>query len=141
MENRPQNKGQILKRLRESKGIALETVHESTKIPMDALKAIEEGYTIRTLSSFYYRGFLKIYAQFLKVDVGEVLDDYHPEKIPPPKVEKKESFSAISTFALFLSGYSSMRSGSGLIFFSVFWFQSHSSLFLFFPFFLFAPEQ
>ena len=102
MENRPQNKGQILKRLRESKGIALETVHESTKIPMDALKAIEEGYTIRTLSSFYYRGFLKIYAQFLKVDVGEVLDDYHPEKIPPPKVEKKESFSAPS-FKLILT--------------------------------------
>ncbi len=102
MENRPSNKGQILKKLRESKGISLETVHESTKIPLDALKAIEEGYTIRTLSSFYYRGFLKIYAQFLKVDVGEILDDYHPEKIPQPKVEKKESFSAPS-FKLILT--------------------------------------
>lgn len=77
-------KGHILKEVRESKGIGLETVHEETKIPMDALKAIEEGYTIRTLSSFYLKGFIKMYAQYLGVDVNEVLEKHTPEKLPEP---------------------------------------------------------
>jgi len=53
------HKGLILKQARESKGIPLQTVHEVTKIPLDALKAIEEGYKIRTLSDFYYSHILK----------------------------------------------------------------------------------
>ena len=35
--------GAILKKARESQGLSLEIVHEATKIPMDALRAIEEG--------------------------------------------------------------------------------------------------
>jgi cytoskeletal protein RodZ len=79
-----QQKGYILKEVRESKGISLETVHEEIKIPMDALKAIEEGYTIRTLSSFYLKGFIKMYAQYLGVDVTKVIEEHHPEKLPEP---------------------------------------------------------
>ncbi len=79
MDNRTQ-KGLILKQARESKGLDLQTVHEATKIPLDALKAIEEGYTVRTLSTFYYRGFLKMYAQFLGIEIGTVVDDYHAPK-------------------------------------------------------------
>ena len=75
-------KGQILKKARESKGLGLDVVHEATKIPMDVLRAIEEGYTVRTLSPFYYRGFLKMYAKYLKVDVGTVIENYQPEKLP-----------------------------------------------------------
>ena len=51
MDKRVQ-KGQVLKQAREAKGISLVAVHEATKIPLDALKAIEEGYTIRPLTSF-----------------------------------------------------------------------------------------
>ena len=80
----PGNKGVILKKAREQKGISLESVHEATKIPLDALRAIEEGYTLRTLSSFYYKGFVKIYAQHLNVDVHEVIEDYKKEILPPP---------------------------------------------------------
>lgn len=86
-------KGLFLKQVRESKGISLEVVHESTKIPLDALKAIEQGYTIRTLSPFYYRGFLKIYAQYLGVNITEVVDDYKPEQLPTHVVEKKEKIN------------------------------------------------
>ncbi len=64
--------GAFLKQARQDKGITLEKVHEATKIPMDALKAIEEGYTIRILSPFYYRGFVKMYAQFLELDPGQL---------------------------------------------------------------------
>ena len=69
-------KPSILKSTREAKGLTLEIVHEATKIPMDALKSIEEGYSSRILSPFYYRGFIKIYAEFLGLDVGEMYKQY-----------------------------------------------------------------
>ena len=69
-------KGRILKEIRESRGISLETIYNETKVPLDALKAIEEGYTIRSISPFYLRGFAKIYARYLDVDVNKVIEDY-----------------------------------------------------------------
>lgn len=74
-------KGSALKKAREAQGISLETVHENTKIPLDALRALEEGYTVRTLSPFYQKGFLKIYAQYLGCDVGDVLNDFQPKEV------------------------------------------------------------
>jgi len=70
--NSNNDKSSILKTTREAKGLTLEIVHEATKIPMDALRAIEEGYSVRILSPFYYRGFIKIYAEFLGLDVKEM---------------------------------------------------------------------
>lgn len=69
-------KSSILKSTREAKGLTLDIVHEATKIPMDVLKAIEEGYSVRILSPFYYRGFIKIYAEFLGLDVGQTYKQY-----------------------------------------------------------------
>ncbi len=88
------HKGVYLKQAREAKGISLQSVHEVTKIPMDALRAIEEGYTVRTLSSFYMRGFTKMYAQYLGIDIHDVVEDYQPEKIPKPvKGDDTETFN------------------------------------------------
>lgn len=87
--------GAVLKRERESKGLSLDIVHESTKIPMDALRAIEEGYTIRMLSPFYYSGFVKMYARYLDIDASEIMDDYKQEELPKhieqPDVEEFET--------------------------------------------------
>ena len=103
MEHRARQ-GILLKQTRESKGISLETIHESTKVPLDALRAIEEGYTIRTLNEFYYRGFIKIYAEFLGLDLRKVFDDYHPEQLPKKVSErgdKKEPFAEkVSAFLM-----------------------------------------
>lgn len=74
----------ILKSTREAKGLTLEIVHEATKIPMDALRAIEEGYSVRILSPFYYRGFIKIYAEFLGLDVGETYQQYGIDQAAKP---------------------------------------------------------
>lgn len=60
--------GSVLKKERENKGISLDMVHEATKIPIDSLKAIEEGYKVRTLTPFYYKSFVRIYAQYLGMD-------------------------------------------------------------------------
>jgi len=86
-ESKPQEKpresaGVVLKRAREAQSLSLDIVHEATKIPMDALRAIEEGYTIRMLSPFYYKGFLKMYASYLGIDAGEVIEDYKKEELP-----------------------------------------------------------
>lgn len=69
-----------------AKGLTLGVVHEATKIPLDALRAIEEGYSIRMLTPFYYRGFIKIYAEFLGLNVAEVLKEYN--LLPPKPVTK-----------------------------------------------------
>jgi hypothetical protein len=81
------NNPTILKDTRVSKGLTLEIVHEATKIPLDALKAIEEGYSSRILSPFYYRGFIKIYAEFLGLNVKEVYRHHgldQPTKVVVP---------------------------------------------------------
>jgi len=77
-----QSPGAILKNARESQGISLEIVHEATKIPLDALRAIEEGYTVRMLSPFYYSGFVKMYANYLNIDAAQVIADYKQEELP-----------------------------------------------------------
>jgi len=87
------DKPSILKSTREAKGLTLEIVHEATKIPMDALRAIEEGYSVRLLSPFYYRGFIKIYAEFLGLDVGEMYKHYGLNQAPAPS----SASSAVST--------------------------------------------
>jgi len=102
MNYKKPEKGEYLKQVRESKSIDLRTVHEATKIPMDALRAIEEGYTVRTLTPFYYRGFLKIYAQYLGVDVKEVLDDVkeptEPVAAPISYVDEKDFSEIVREF-------------------------------------------
>ncbi len=74
----------ILKDTRVAKGLTLEIVHEATKIPLDALRAIEEGYSTKMLTPFYYRGFIKIYAEFLGLNVAEVFKEYHLQPPAPP---------------------------------------------------------
>jgi len=73
MSDQPKDIGYSLKKEREAKGIPLEMVHEATKIPIDSLKAIEEGYKVRTLTSFYYKSFVRIYAQYLNLDPEPIL--------------------------------------------------------------------
>ena len=84
-------RGQILKEARAVKGVTIEAAHDATKIPMDVLRAIEEGYTVRTLSSFYLAGFIKMYAQYLGVDVQDVLvaEEHHEEKLPEVKPQRR----------------------------------------------------
>ncbi|MEI7998032.1 MAG: helix-turn-helix domain-containing protein [Candidatus Omnitrophota bacterium] len=81
-----------LKETRLSKGLTLEIVHEATKIPMDALRAIEEGYSTRILTPFYYRGFIKIYAEFLGLNIADVLKEYDV-KPTVVKIALKQSHS------------------------------------------------
>jgi len=81
--------GSILKSTRQKRGFSLDAVHEATKVPLDILKAMEEGYTVRTLSSFYYKGFLKIYAKYLELNLSDFIDQYEePKDLYPPIIVK-----------------------------------------------------
>lgn len=75
-------RGLLLKEARELKGLSVETVHEMTKIPLDVLHAIEEGYTVRMVSAYYFKGFIKMYAKFLGIDSGLILDEPVPDVKP-----------------------------------------------------------
>lgn len=80
--------GTLLKSTREARGISLRVVHEATKIPMDALRAIEEGYTVRTLAPFYLKGFIKMYAEYLKINVQDIHIEERKQERPTVSVSK-----------------------------------------------------
>ncbi|MBP6342441.1 MAG: DUF4115 domain-containing protein [Candidatus Omnitrophica bacterium] len=90
MTNPPSKDNQscLLKEARQRKGITLEMVHEATKIPLDALKSIEQGYSVHKLQTFYYRGFIKIYTKYLELDETEVLQEYSMLESAAPKPQK-----------------------------------------------------
>ncbi|MCR4337425.1 MAG: DUF4115 domain-containing protein [Candidatus Omnitrophica bacterium] len=77
-------KGFIFRQARETKGLSLRTVHEITKIPMDVLKGLEEGYEAGNISPFYLKAFKKKYAEFLGVDARQVEEEKRPKKVAPP---------------------------------------------------------
>ena len=96
--------GELLRKVRESRGITLEDVYIAMKIPLDVLRAIEEGYTVRTLSPFYLKGFIKMYAQYLGVNTESlVYEEEEPKKeekfpLKDPvgiKVEPKKDFGKV----------------------------------------------
>ncbi len=83
--------GSALKAAREAKGLPLDAVHEATKIPMDALRAIEEGYTVHSLSPFYLKGFMKMYAEYLGIHGDDTVKSY-PGEAAPQKAQPAQGF-------------------------------------------------
>lgn len=102
-EENKKSQGIILKESREAQKFSLEEVHESTKIPLDVLRSMEEGYTVRNISAFYLKGFMKMYAKHLGIDVREVLADYHEEKLPEHKGEKVQLMAPMSGLGNFFT--------------------------------------
>ncbi len=101
MKDTPRDAGALLKQERESRGMALDVVHEATKIPLDALKAIEEGYKVRSLTGFYYKSFVKIYAKYLGLDVAAVMalvPVHHPQAVAEVSVLRKPRVSAAGPY-------------------------------------------
>ena len=98
------SKGSILKEARQAQGITLETVHEATKIPLDVLKGIEEGYTVGTISPFYVKGFIKMYAKYLGIETREVLDEEPRPALVLPGIKSQGDIDKLqSNFNEFLT--------------------------------------
>lgn len=75
-----------LKEKRRELGYSIEYVVEKTKLHPSMIKDIEEC-NLGNENPIYVRGFIKIYAAFLKVDTGSSLKDVGPAK---PAVKKRE---------------------------------------------------
>lgn len=83
--------GQLLKEARENKGISLQEVSIHLKISSRILRSLEEGDKDQLPAKTFLRGFVQSYAQFLKLDGGEVLELFqtemgttHPKMITKP---------------------------------------------------------
>ena len=75
-----------LKEKRGELGYSIEYVVENTKLHPSMIKDIEEG-NLANENPTYIRGFIKIYAAFLKVDLGSSLEEIGAAK---PMVREKE---------------------------------------------------
>ncbi len=79
--------GKYLKRIREEKGYSLNEIARETNIKIDHLVKIEADDIPDNIPSFYIRGYLKKYCDFLGIDSTDVIEKYdgmhEPEK---PKI-------------------------------------------------------
>ena len=64
--------GARLKKIRQERGLSLEDIQKKTKIHLNVLRAIE-GDSLSNLSPIYLKGFIKIYCNFLGLDLKEYL--------------------------------------------------------------------
>lgn len=71
--------GQKLKSRRVDRGLNLAEVHDSTKITMQSLAALEEDRFDAFPNKVYSRAFLRDYANYLGLDSSSLLDQYEVE--------------------------------------------------------------
>lgn len=71
--------GELLRTEREKKGLSLHEIGLSLKINPKILKAIEDGDTSQLPAKTFLRGFIRSYAQYLKLDVESVLNLFSSE--------------------------------------------------------------
>ncbi|MEO7411879.1 MAG: helix-turn-helix domain-containing protein, partial [Opitutaceae bacterium] len=68
--------GERLEEARKKKGISIREAAEATKIRGDYLQQFESNHFDIGLTEIYTRGFLRTYANFLKVPADRLLNDY-----------------------------------------------------------------
>lgn len=79
--------GELFRKKREEKGLTLDDVHRATKVQVSILKDLEDGSAFETLEPIYAKSFVKLYANFLGLDVNLLLKD---ASISKSKEKKKE---------------------------------------------------
>lgn len=85
--------GELLKTERVNKGLSVQSVAQSLKLSAKIISAIEAGDQNQLPAKTFVRGFVKSYAEFLKLDPDVVLRQFQEEmgstsplpKVPPPK--------------------------------------------------------
>ena len=88
--------GGTLKRARVDQGLEIEDIERDTKIRKKFIIALEEGDSASLPGEVYARGFLKNYAEYLRIDPREMLEAYreaHPIESDEFKFKKQELVS------------------------------------------------
>ncbi len=88
-----QTVGQILKEEREAKFYTLEEVEKATRIRKELLEALEEGNYSKLPPTTFIQGFIKNYANFLKIDPQKLLAVFRREYGLKDNNEVMEAFS------------------------------------------------
>lgn len=93
--------GELLRTEREKKGLSLHEIGLSLKINPKILKAIEDGDTTQLPAKTFLRGFIRSYAQYLKLNVEEVLELFSSEfgttKPEVPFVPNSDDANTVTT--------------------------------------------
>jgi transcriptional regulator with XRE-family HTH domain len=84
-----QSIGERFEEARKRKGISLREAAEATKIRSDFLGNIEQNKFDFELPEIYKRGFLKNYANYLKLDPENILTDYNAHLLSQSRGSKK----------------------------------------------------
>lgn len=86
--------GEYLKKERENVGISIDDASKKLKIKKSHLKNLEEDNYDKLPPSVYVKGFIRSYANLLKLDQKKLVDLYNREIIIDDKI-KKETVSAV----------------------------------------------
>jgi cytoskeletal protein RodZ len=81
--------GDILKNRREELGYDLREISNTLKIKYDYLKAIEDGDLGKLPQEVYVKGYIREYAEHLRIDPEAAINAY-VQQISPPLVENKD---------------------------------------------------
>jgi cytoskeletal protein RodZ len=84
--------GALLKKTREESGKNLKEISEVLKIRVDYLRAIEEGDFQQLPEEVYIKGYIREYAEFLKIDPETALSAY-VQQTSPPQDDKGETLA------------------------------------------------
>lgn len=95
-ENKGAGSGPDLKSVRESKGLTIKAIYNTTKVRPSFLDAIEKGEFQVLPERIYTEAFIKSYAAAIGVDPGEILARYRkflkvPEPVKAEKVPDKKT--------------------------------------------------
>ncbi|MBU1202596.1 helix-turn-helix domain-containing protein [Patescibacteria group bacterium] len=86
--SRGQTLSDKLKQARISQEVSLEEMSQATKIQIKYLEILEEGDYQKLPGDIYAKAWLKLYADFLSLDISELLADYKIEKSVRDKLIK-----------------------------------------------------
>ncbi|HSM24177.1 MAG TPA: RodZ domain-containing protein [Anaerolineaceae bacterium] len=88
--------GELFQRSRDKKGLTLAEAAYQTRIREHYLEALESNQLEKLPSAVQGKGYLRIYAQFLDLDVKTLLDAWnHPENLVVEIVETKSKITTI----------------------------------------------
>lgn len=100
--------GELLKKRRSDRGLALSDAHEGTKITSQNLAALEEDRFDAFPNRVYARAFLRDYANYLGLDSSDLLQRYEQEWGQPltvaPKPKRKPWFAKAVVAIVILAG-------------------------------------
>ena len=108
-----QTLGERLEESRKRQGISIRDAAEATKIRADFLLDFENNRFDQNLPDLYKRGFIKVYAKFLKMDTDKLTSDFEALQISYIVPTAKNSLGRVEVSTNYVSTYSDDAANTG----------------------------